>query len=172
MILASPGVRRVSPGPHFVVVTQAYPAELESTFRAYDNFSITFSRARGIIELTRHVVTTIVLFDVVHAIWPWALLRELANRLQACSFLRLLISLFPARRTIIVLLTSLAFMPRVFVNDAGFGAARNTCKDVALFATQVDLAAVACSAPSKVGCHRLLACLSSREKGRITYDLR
>jgi hypothetical protein len=118
------------------------------------------------------VVATIILLDVVHALRPRALLRELANRFQAGSFLLLLISLFPARSAIIILFTRFAFMPRVFVYDTGFGTAGDTCKDVALLTAQVNLAAIACSAPSEVGCYRLLACPLGRGKGGGTYNLR
>jgi hypothetical protein len=120
-----------------------------------------FLDAEYLVELTCHVVAPIILLDVVHTVAARTLLREFADGLKTCGFLRLLIALLAARCTILIVLACFAFMPVVLVEDTHLVATRDTCEDVAFHAAHMNLARVARSTPSKVGCTVTLTCWCS-----------
>jgi hypothetical protein len=55
------------------------------------------------VKLTSRVVAPIILLDVVHTVAARTLLREFADGLETCGFLRLLVPFLVARCTILVL---------------------------------------------------------------------
>ena len=69
------------------------------------------------------MIAPIVLLDVVDAVRSWTFLRRLSNRRKTRSFLGFLVSLFSPRRSVLILLASLALVPRVLVDDTDFVAA-------------------------------------------------
>lgn len=80
------------------------------------------------------MVAPVVLLDIVRTVRTRTLLRHFADRSQARCFLRFLIPLLAAGRSILVFLARLAFVPRVFVHDAGFSAAGGAGEDIAFLA--------------------------------------
>lgn len=108
---------RIAQPPHLVVITQTDPAEFISAFGTCEHVNKHIFR-RGIpLILTCHVVASIIFIDAVDTIAARALLRELANSSKTRGFLRLLVTLFAAGCTILVLLTCFAPMPCVLVED-------------------------------------------------------
>jgi len=103
-------------------------------------------------RLTRHMITSIALLDIIHALGTRALFRELVNRQATCLFLSFLVSCLAAGRAVLELFTRLALVPCFLVEYAGFVSAGGAREDVTIHAVQVYLSKVAGAAPSEVGC--------------------
>jgi hypothetical protein len=80
MILANLSMCRVPSYSHQVVVTETYPTEFVSAFEACHIVSTLLLCKEQPSEHTRHVVATIILFNVIDAVAPGTLLGELADR--------------------------------------------------------------------------------------------
>lgn len=88
-------MRRVSPCPHLIVITQADPAKLVPTSGACVPLSNPVSSvSQHRLGLTSHMVTPIILLDVVDTVRPRAFLRHPTDGFETGGFLCLLIALF------------------------------------------------------------------------------
>lgn len=116
MVLTTRFVCGITDTSNFVVVSQTHPTELVATLEA------------------SHMITALILFNVVDAIRSWAFLGDFVDRGTARFLLNLLIQFLATRGTIVVLFACLSAVPGILVDNAGFVSASMAGEYVALLA--------------------------------------
>jgi hypothetical protein len=98
------------------------------------------------------MVAAVVLLDIIHAVGARTLFRKFTDGLEARCFLSSLVSFFATRSPVFILLTRLALVPIILVDNTGLILTCYACKYVAFNSTQMDLTRITGPTPAEVSC--------------------